>query len=160
MYLDMAKNPMRELKTKEDYEIWAKECYNSAEAFYEVTFRCKEMIFRNKYDTFAVLMNVAFACELYLKTLLFWQNIDGRRKGHDLYNLYKNLPEKIRDQLKELHPCGNTSKSNFELELQEIGKAFVVSRYMYERQCMACDVQFLFDLLFTLRKYIGENSKE
>ncbi|MCO8193075.1 hypothetical protein [Anaerofustis sp. NSJ-163] len=159
MYLDMAKNPMRELKTKEDYEIWAKECYNSAEAFYEVIFRCKEMIFRNKYDTFAVLMNVAFACELYLKTLLFWQNIDGRNE-HDLYKLYKKLPEKQRNKLKELHPCGNTSKSNFELELQEIGKAFIVSRYMYERQRMACDVQFLFELFTTLHDNIGENSKE
>ncbi|MDO4462913.1 MAG: hypothetical protein Q4C57_00015 [Bacillota bacterium] len=59
--------------------------------------------------------------KLYLKSLLFAQNIDCRRE-HVLFKPYKSLPEKMQEQLKDLHPCGNIPKENFELELREIRK--------------------------------------
>lgn len=155
-YFQMDKNPIRELKTEEDYKKWAQGCYKTAKAFYNVSYRCKDMVFTENMD--AVFSNIAFACELYLKCLLFEQKIDCR-KEHNLYKLYKELPEKLQKQLKELHPCGNTQESKFELELKEVGKAFTVFRYMYERTTMAWNGQFLIELLDTLHRNIVDDSE-
>ena len=104
----------------------------------------------------AVYANIAFSCELYFKSLLFDQQTDCR-KEHDLYKLYKNLPDKLQEEIKGKHPCGNTPKENFELELKEIGKAFTVFRYMYERKEMAWNGRFLIELLELLHQNIVDN---
>lgn len=156
-YFQMDKNPVRELKTEGDYKEWAKGCYRSAKAFFNVSYRCRDMIFNEDMD--AVFTNVAFACELYLKCLLFEQKIDCR-KEHDLYKLYIKLPEKLQKQLKERHPCRNIQRSDFELELKEVGKAFTVFRYMYERTDMAWNAQFLIELLDTLHQNVVDDSMQ
>jgi len=153
-YLQMDKNPVKELKTEEDYCRWSKGCYRQAKAFYNVSYRCRDMLLNEDMD--AVFTNISFACELYLKCLLFDQKIDCR-KEHDLYKLYKSLPDKIQEQLKELHPCRNTQKENFDLQLKELGKAFIVFRYMYERTTMASNGQFLIELLDTLHQCIVDD---
>lgn len=156
-YFQMDKNPVKELKTDEDYEKRSEGCYRQAEAFYQVSYRCKDMLFGENMD--AVFTNIAFACELYLKSLLFGQGIDCR-KEHDLYKLYKSLPDEIQEQLKDLHPCGNTPKSGFELQLKELGKAFMIFRYIYERKGMAWNGQFLIELLDTLHQNIVNDDLE
>ncbi|MES1047566.1 hypothetical protein BLX88_19605 [Bacillus obstructivus] len=92
-YLKMHKNPTKDLKSDEDYLRWSEKCLNEANAYFEVSFRCKDMIhneFRN-----AFLTNVSFACELYLKYLLLIQNIDCR-KEHNLYNYLRNYLKKYK----------------------------------------------------------------
>lgn len=149
-YLKMDKNPTSSLKTEKDYLRWSENCLREANAFYEISFRCKDMML-SKYDN-ALLTNVSFACELYLKHLLLANNIDCRRE-HNLYKLFKKLPEKFQEDLKSKHPCGNISRSDFELSLDEVGKAFTIFRYMYEREIMAYNLQFLMELLFTLHNF-------
>lgn len=82
------------------------------------------------------------------------------RKEHNLYKLFKKLPEEIQNKIKEAHLCGNTSKNYFEQEIDDLGQAFIVFRYMYERGSMAYNAQFLLELLDTLHKYINYNKIE
>ena len=89
-YLQMGKNPFKELVTEEDYKSLASACYKHAEMFYRLCYRCRDMLLSEEMD--AVNTNIAFACELYFKCLLFEYQIDCR-KEHDLYKLYKNMPE-------------------------------------------------------------------
>ena len=156
-YFQMDKNPIKELETEENYKNWAKGCYRQAEMFYRLCYRCRDMLLSEEMD--AVYTNIAFACELYFKCLLFEQQIDCR-KEHDLYKLYKSMPEQLQKGIKEIHPCGNTPKPNFELELKEVGKAFTVFRYMYERKMVAWNGQFLVELLDILHQNIVDNQGE
>ncbi|QQK79935.1 HEPN domain-containing protein [Salicibibacter cibi] len=155
-YLKMDENPSTELKSYEDYLRWSENCLNEANAYFEVSSRCKDM-FLSEYKN-AFLTNVSFACELYLKYLLLKQYINCR-KEHNLYKLYKKLPEKIQEDLKKKHPCGNISIDEFELELDNIGQAYMIFRYIYERGNRAYNFQFLMELLFTLHSVIHYNKK-
>ncbi|WP_121616326.1 HEPN domain-containing protein [Virgibacillus halodenitrificans] len=156
-YLKMHKNPTTDLKSEEDYLRWSEKCLNEANAYFEISFRCKDMIY-NDYSN-AFLTNVSFACELYLKYLLLIHRIDCR-KVHNLYKLFKKLPEKIQENLRKTHPCGNTSIDKFEQELDDIGQAYMIFRYIYERGNMAYNLQFLMELLFALQSLIYNNKGE
>ncbi|MBG9754347.1 HEPN domain-containing protein [Lysinibacillus sphaericus] len=156
-YFKMHKNLTTDLKSDEDYLRWSEKCLNEANAYFEVSFRCKDMI-HNDYRN-AFLTNVSFACELYLKYLLLNQNIDCR-KEHNLYKLFKKLPEKIQDELKRKHHCGKVLIDEFELELEDIGQAYMIFRYMYERGNMAYNFQFLIKLLLTLHSLIHNKKGE
>lgn len=150
----MHKNPTKDLKSDEDYLTWAEKCLNEANVYFEVSFRCKDMIFTESRNAF--LTNVSFACELYFKYLLLKNRIDCRRE-HNLYKLYNKLPNEIRNELKKTHPKGNISADEFELSLEEMGQAYMIFRYMYERENMAYNFQFLMELLFTLNNLIHNN---
>lgn len=155
-YFQMDKNPIKDLKTEEDFKNWSKGCYRQAETFYRLCYRCRDMMFTEDMD--ALFTNIAFACELYFKCLLFDEQVDCR-KEHDLYKLYKSMPEKMQEEIKEAHPCGNTQKSNFELELKEVGKAFTVFRYRYERGMLAWNGQFLVELLDMLHQRVVDTDE-
>ncbi|MEZ7170765.1 hypothetical protein [Sporosarcina sp. OR05] len=155
-YFKMHKNPTTSLKTKEDYLRWSENCLKEANAYHEVSFRCKDMMLSQHGN--AVFTNISFACELYLKHLLLAHNIDCRRE-HNLYKLFKKLPEETQEHLKNKHPCGNILIENFELELDDVGQAFMIFRYMYERGNMASNIQFLIELLFTLHNVANNNVK-
>ncbi|MFF2795593.1 HEPN domain-containing protein [Lysinibacillus xylanilyticus] len=156
-YLKMQKNPVQDLKSNEDYFNWSKKCQKEANAFYNVSYRCIDMMLSDNRNAF--FTNVSFACELYLKCLLLRQKIDCR-KEHNIYKLFKKLPEEMQNEIKEAHPCGNISKNCFEQEIDDLGQAFIVFRYMYERGNMAYNVQFLLELIDTLHKYINYNKAE
>ncbi|MGG0718215.1 HEPN domain-containing protein [Robertmurraya massiliosenegalensis] len=150
-YLKMDKNPITDLKSDEDYSNWADKCLNEANAYFEVSYRCKDMMFNDYRNAF--FTNVSFACELYLKYFLLINKKDCR-KEHNLYKLFKKLPNEIQHELKEGHPCGNIKRDTFDLSLEEIGQAYMIFRYMYERGNMAYNFQFLMELLFTLHNLI------
>lgn len=133
-----------------------KNCLKEANAYYEVAFRCKDMMLSQHGN--AVFANISFACELYLKYLLLSNGIDCKQ-GHNLYNLYKKLPQNIQKDLKNKHPHGNIRKDEFELTLDDVGQAFTIFRYMYERSIMASNVQFLIELLSKLHNIANNNVK-
>ena len=134
VYFKMDMNPCRGLKTDKDYSDWARGCYRQATAFSNVALKCSDLLVGDNLIT--VYTNISFACELYFKCLLFQSKIDCR-KEHNLYKLYCKLPCEIKRQLKELHPCGNKTKNCFEHELENLGQAFIVFRYEYEKKGMA-----------------------
>lgn len=149
-YFQMEKNEEFILETEKDYIEMGKRAYKSAEEYFYIFEKCYDMIFNGNHN--ALCTNISFSCELYLKSLLFYEKIDCMKK-HDLSELYSMLPSKIKKDLKELHPCGNSSKNRFELELKELGKAFIVFRYAYERKRLAWNMQFLIELVLTLKSY-------
>lgn len=149
-YFQMDKNEEFVLETENDYFEMGKRAFRAADGYYNVFKKCFTMIFDENRN--ALCTNIAFACELYLKSLLFYNNIDCRKK-HDLLELYSMLPIQIKKELKELHPCSNSSKDKFELEIKELGKAFIVFRYSYERKALAWNMQFLLELMLTLSVY-------
>lgn len=99
-----------------------------------------------------ICTNIAFSCELFLKSILFEKEIDCR-KEHDLYKLYNLLPTENKKVIKKLHKSGNINKESFELNLKEVGKAFVVLRYAYEKKRIAYNLQFLMELIIALDEY-------
>lgn len=149
-YFQMEKNEEYELKTKEEYEKMAKSTYEAAIGFYIISKKCLDMIL-TKYNN-QICTNIAFACELFFKSILFKSEIDCR-KQHDLYFLYGLLSDEQKESIKKLHKSGNINKKDFELNLKEIGKAFIVLRYSYERKKIAYNLQFLIELIMALDEY-------
>lgn len=149
-YFQMDKNEQYELKSIEDFERMAKSAYESGIEFYMVVLNCMNMILSGYNHS--VCTNIAFSCELFLKSIAFKKGIDCR-KQHDLYQLYMLIPENDRGEIKKNHNCGNIRRDDFELNLKEVGKAFIVLRYSYERKMLAHNLQFLIELLMCLRSY-------
>lgn len=158
-YFQMDKNESYRLHKTQDYERIAKSTYKAAVGFYIISQRCMDMIL-SEYNS-QICSNIAFSCELFFKSILLKNEIDCR-KEHDLYKLYELMPNKDKNNIKELHKSGNIKKEEFELSLKEIGKAFIVLRYSYERKRMAYNLQFLIELIMALDEYcidIFENKK-
>lgn len=70
----------------------------------------------------------AFAAELYLKSL-----ISGSKRGHDLKNLYKDIPAPLRGEIASLYR-GRTGRSPAKLlsDLETMAGAFAEWRYVFE----------------------------
>lgn len=149
-YFQMEKNEEYKLNTKEDYKKIAISTYKTAVGFYIISQRCLDMIL-SEYSN-PICTNIAFSCELFLKSILFEKEIDCR-KEHDLYKLYNLLPTENKKVIKKLHKSGNINKQSFELNLKEVGKAFVVLRYAYEKKRIAYNLQFLMELIIALDEY-------
>ena len=152
----MDNNSATSLKTEEDYLRWSEKCLIEANAYHAVSLRCLDMMLSDYRNAF--LTNVSFACELYLKHLLLARNINCKGP-HNLYVLFKKLPMEMQADLKRKHPCGNITIDEFEVVLDEVGLAFTIFRYMYERGTIAYNFQFLIELLFTLHNVANNSVK-
>ena len=108
------------------------------------------------------IVNLAFACEVYLKTLLEFYKIKVK-KEHKLNELVALLPndeqQEIKQQTFQKHPVYNYSTgkiltNGFGLDLLDLeANDFVEWRYLYEskRHSYSCDVGFLRAFAVTLR---------
>lgn len=121
----------------------AKDYFYQGEHFLEAAWRC----FGQKNDTgFAIVkedkfqqlsvpcvVNAAFSCEMFFKSLLHQMKIQyGRKNGHNLHSLYKLLPSKVQNIIAKF--CGN-QKDNavFENWIENHAEDFVDIRYLIER---------------------------
>jgi hypothetical protein len=79
------------------------------------------------------VVNAAFACEMFLKSLLFALCIhfNPQAEGHNLYLLYKKLPRNIQEIIAKI--CWNRKMIEFENLLKEHAKDFVDVRYFIEK---------------------------
>jgi hypothetical protein len=82
------------------------------------------------------IVNVAFACEVYLKLIIREQGVDiskwKAKDKHDIYKLYKctNLGDEcVKYLIKYKH---DISMSYIEEEVEKISNAFIDWRYIYE----------------------------
>ena len=102
---------------------------------------CADMAFQKKtHDTAPIgfydmpaLVNSAFACEVFLKTILKWYDIESP-KSHKLKDLYEATPENIRAFIKPT-VLNNYGKWNDWLKreyLEMLSNAFQDFRYIYE----------------------------
>lgn len=102
--------------------------------------------------------NMAFSCELFLKSMLYAENIDVKKK-HNLFELYKLLPDNMQNTIKTaFKEVPMRGDQNFELLMSEVGDAFVFQRYAHERNRLTVDGATLFGLAAVLRAIIQANS--
>ena len=121
----------------------ARDYFNQGKQFLEAAWNC----YGKKNDTvFSIIengklqqlpapcvVNAAFSCEMFFKSLLHKLNIsyDRNREGHDLYLLYKRLPSRIQDIIARF--CGDRHNVTFfENWLKVHSKDFVDIRYFIE----------------------------
>lgn len=97
---------------------------------------------RFKSHTVSGIVNSAFACEVFIKTLLTIHDISiekiRREGGHDLKKLWKLFKEKdyetallVEQKMQEIFNSDN--KSMFDELLDDISNAFDYWRYIYEK---------------------------
>ena len=82
-----------------------------------------------------VLVNLAFACELYLKAMLYELNVDFGRT-HRIVELFRLLPEEYQKKIKANAHFKYDKEDNFHLILEEISDTFVFLRYSHERKAV------------------------
>lgn len=113
------------------------------------------------------IVNLAFACEVYIKTLLEFYRIKSK-KNHKLNELFAQLPDDVQQEVKQQsfqkHPeynrlTGKILTNSFGMDLLDLeANAFADWRYVYEakRGCVSCDVGFLRAFAVTLRDFCCE----
>ena len=115
-------------------------------------------------------VNLAFSCEIFLKTLLFFNDVKYKRK-HKLEDLFNELPQKYKTEIENrcLLEYGALHDSfGFSL-LSNISDAFEKWRYCYEYNNLQLRIGFLYIFANALRdiceqelfgfpwhKYMGE----
>lgn len=98
------------------------------------------VIINNKFHPtiIAAISNTAFACELFLKSIIMI-NTKKEIKGHLIDELVKKA--ELSDIL-----TNNLSEYNISKELSEIDNAFTIWRYSYEYGSLKINSKFLFQL--------------
>lgn len=127
-----------------------------ADSFYLAAERCGEYrpIAPNSWQMLSVpkTTNRAFACELYLKSILF--SMKNFISGHNLYNLWESLPADIQMEIKKECPCA--PNTTFEESLSSIKLSFKEWRYIFEYREHSIEETFLYYFAMTLKKFAYE----
>lgn len=98
-----------------------------------------------------IFTNLAFSCELFLKSILFqFKNDNERVREHRLYELYKLIPVEQQAEIKVYYEKLPETKDNFYLLFQDVNETFVFARYIHERNG-ACFSYELFYLVYAVR---------
>lgn len=105
------------------------------------------------------IVNSAFACEVFMKAILKFKQIEAP-KAHKLRELYDKLPDELRERIKQKVSCGYRDmwQTWFGSELiDQISNAFVDWRYIYEHDfrkdgTIHIDIGFLNRFRDTLRE--------
>lgn len=127
----------------------------SADSFYKASSKCIDIIKvpdENRYEAVPVLIvpfivNLSFACEIYLKILIF-NRTQKIVKGHCLDELFLKLPQKEQNDIKI--NININKNSNFDKELKNIKNIFTEFRYSYEFDNLKYNISFLRDFAIIL----------
>jgi len=93
----------------------------------------------------------AFACELYLKSLIYYNSEDSKlNKNHELYKLYKMLPTEYINELNKNVILFNVP--NMDAGFKEINKLFEKCRYFFETKRSVVNYDFLNRIIIALYK--------
>lgn len=147
----------RQLNTIDDFESFALSTYKSANDFYNVVDHSMDLL--TQYPD-AVLTNIAFSIELFLKSIFYKQThmkcFKNGNRGPEIHNLsqiFHRLPDEIQKEITRLHPCSNITKDRFEISLEHIGDIYTVFRYSNEKTFLSCNLQFVVEFLLVLKYF-------
>lgn len=133
---------------KEDHFLISKSLFENAEDYFSAS---RIILEHNQNLVSVAFANLAFSCELYLKSILFqFKNDNTKINEHKLYELYKLLPSEQQAEIKNTITFQYERKDNFELFFQEVSETFVFARYIHERNS-ACFSLELFNLVLAVR---------
>ncbi len=129
----------------------AKQMFRHACAFASCSDFCRENGHHIDYVK-PEIVNSAFACEVFLKTLLFYNKIEYGKK-HDLEALYNMLPDHYKVTIEEelLKRYGKMQNAFGISYLSNISKAFEIWRYSFEKKHLQSEIGFLFTFRDLLR---------
>lgn len=142
-------NPKIDLKKRIAYCHVAKSSYEHGLEFYKLSGLGLSHGISDYFS--AINTNVSFACELFLKSMLYFYNIKESTQ-HNLFMLYKKLPREMQEEIYLNHPCTNISRDRFYISFEQLGNSFTVFRYSYERLGLAWNGDFLYELVVVLQK--------
>ena len=108
----------------------------------------------------AIFTNRAFACEIYIKAVLYYCGISIPKKdsngnyfdGHNLTLLFSLLSDEIKEAVYSYYR--NLSKSGFYDKILLIANAFEEMRYAYEYRSLKTEIVFL----ESFTKYLKETA--
>ena len=141
-----------------------KKMFSHACAFDDIAYLCiKEpspFEIRTRFHTISGIVNSAFACEIFLKTLLMLKGESKNRIksiGHglmELWNEYKIIDITTSNRIeKEIQGLYKTNNENLFLErITEASYAFEHWRYIYEKDNETLDLNFLTYFRLELRE--------
>lgn len=120
-------------------------CKNVANAYLQTAIYCNEVDKNTTNQTFQcvsqsffsipAIMNVAFACELFLKAICLYTNQKGALKGHYLRDLYKDLKTSQKIELEKIFRSHCLFESvTLESTLKKHSRVFEEWRYIYENE--------------------------
>ena len=135
-----------------------------ADDFYEAYSRCIEPKHQRFEDGRQVgdvvnvpaIVNAAFACELYLKSL-----IGKELQTHDLSVFYRSLKQEIKEEIEDRY----RDKKVFEIDtayqaIKTVGKTFVEWRYLYKdeysKQCNPKDLNIYLNIFQAILPILKE----
>lgn len=134
----------------EDPRSIAKSLFENADSY----FVASQIILRHNVEhnlVPVVFMNLAFSCELFLKSILFQFKEDNERiREHKLYELYKRIPPTQQDEIKICYDQFPEAKTNFDLLINEVSETFAFARYIHERKGSVLSFE-LFYLVYAVR---------
>lgn len=114
--------------------------------------------YRMRSHTVSGIVNSAFACEVFIKTLLvFHGKTVGEIKGHELKMLWEKFKKVdyetallIEERMREWFKSEN--ENMFDELLEEASNAFEYWRYIYEKQDGSININFLRGFRMLLRE--------
>ena len=87
-----------------------------------------------------IIVNLAFSCEIFIKTILRNKNLNIPKSKHELFTLFERLPVDTKNEI-----IGLNDHSNFYSELKSISYTFAKWRYIYEYPLPSINFGFLFE---------------
>ncbi len=143
-FFQMDKNEKKNPQSEEEFRQYAKSVFDNAEEYYFLVKKVLPEALLKAGD--ALFANMAFSCELYLKSILVYEKC-VLIKGHQLLGLYEQIESKeVKTTIRKA-----INRDDFDLCLKEASKSFEVIRYAYEYKQMVCNVEFMMQFMFVLR---------
>jgi hypothetical protein len=102
-----------------------------------------------------ICVNYAFACELFLKAILYKHNITPERV-HSLSDLFAMLPDRIQREIKAKAVFQYESPEDFDAILKFNSNAFGFIRYAHEKKAFGEN----FDGIFGITRAAGVVAKQ
>ena len=119
-----------------------------ANSYYSATIILEDI--REKSSLFPpVILNAAFACELFSKAILYKNGRKPPIINHQLKGLYDDFPKDIKSKIKEQYQNGNEVR--FEEWLADINEIFEFWRYRYEHKKYSTHYSFLLEYMKVLK---------
>lgn len=120
--------------------------------FYDCSTMCRNVTDLREHFHFKVpqIVNLAFACEVFLKTIILTTQNEVR--GHELKKLWSELDHELRVQLMvAIQDFTKLDESTILQMIENISNAFTEWRYLYEVSGLSIQIGFLEDFTYVLR---------
>ena len=131
--------------------------FRHACAFADCSDFCRQakqsIVDRTKWYTAPKIANAAFACEIFLKTILFYNRISYKRE-HNLEKLYSLLPDEYKKTIEQecLRNYGKTTDAFGLSYLSNIAESFNEWRYSFEHHHLSIEIGYLYMFCEVLRE--------